>query len=240
MAGTGHREWPAAQPRPGRQTVPQGALINGDVRVMVLPCREVAHRLALEGHLRSSPCVNWISAKWSSAVACRPRPCVTTNSLGCCRHWPSRPAPQYDEQVLERLALIGLGQAAGLSLQQIGASLPPQRGCLTLDREALLAQADVLQRQIIQLQRAGTCNVRRPARRQRMPKCGSFRKLLRAQQRMAVGERSVSTHGVNPLQHDLGRSTPCVMIQSRVLTSHVHAAPRHAPSVPAPDPARRH
>ena len=36
---------------------------------------------------------------------------------------------QYDEQVLERLALIGLGQAAGLSLQQIGVSLPPQRGC---------------------------------------------------------------------------------------------------------------
>ncbi len=32
---------------------------------------------------------------------------------------------QYDEQVLERLALIGLGQAAGMSLQQIGASLPP-------------------------------------------------------------------------------------------------------------------
>ncbi|HBC50949.1 MAG TPA: MerR family transcriptional regulator, partial [Stenotrophomonas maltophilia] len=60
---------------------------------------------------------------------------------------------QYDERVLERLALIGLGQAAGLSLQQIGLSLPPQHGCISLDREALLAQADVLQRQITQLQR---------------------------------------------------------------------------------------
>lgn len=96
---------------------------------------------------------------------------------------------QYDEQVLERLALIGLGQAAGLSLQQIGASLPPQRGCISLDREALLAQADVLQRQITQLQRvrrhlqrAAACPEARDARQ-----CGSFRKLLRAQQRMAGG-----------------------------------------------------
>ena len=89
---------------------------------------------------------------------------------------------QYDEQVLERLALIGLGQAAGLSLQQIGASLPH-----LLDREALLAQADVLQRQITRLQRvrrhlqrAAACPQAEDAR-----KCGSFQKLLRAQQRMA-------------------------------------------------------
>lgn len=89
--------------------------------------------------------------------------------------------------MLERLALIGLGQAAGLSLQQIGASLPLQRGCISLDREALLAQADVLQRQITRLQRvrrhlqrAAACPQAEDAR-----KCGSFQKLLRAQQRMA-------------------------------------------------------
>ncbi|KOQ62138.1 MULTISPECIES: MerR family transcriptional regulator [Stenotrophomonas] len=93
---------------------------------------------------------------------------------------------QYDAQVLERLALIGLGQAAGLSLQQIGASLPSQQGCISLDREALLAQAEVLQRQITRLQRvrrhlqrAAACPQAGDAR-----KCGSFRKLLRAQQRM--------------------------------------------------------
>ncbi|OBU52474.1 MerR family transcriptional regulator [Stenotrophomonas maltophilia] len=93
---------------------------------------------------------------------------------------------QYDAQVLERLALIGLGQAAGLSLQQIGASLPSQQGCISLDREALLAQAEVLQRQITRLQRvrrrlqrAAACPQAEDAR-----KCGSFRKLLRAQQRM--------------------------------------------------------
>lgn len=96
---------------------------------------------------------------------------------------------QYDEQVLERLALIGLGRSAGLSLQQIGLSLPPQHGCITLDREALLAQADVLQQQISQpqrvrrhLQRAAACPEAQDARQ-----CGSFRKLLRAQQRMAGG-----------------------------------------------------
>lgn len=96
---------------------------------------------------------------------------------------------QYDDQVLERLALIGLGQSAGLSLQQIGLSLPPQRGCITLDREVLLAQADVLQQQISQLQRvrrhlqrAAACPEAQDARQ-----CGSFRKLLRAQQRLAGG-----------------------------------------------------
>ncbi|MEG0184507.1 MAG: MerR family transcriptional regulator [Stenotrophomonas sp.] len=95
---------------------------------------------------------------------------------------------QYDEQVLERLALIGLGQAAGLSLQQIGASLPRQ-GRIMLDREALLAQAEVLQRQIAQLQRvrrhlqrAAACPQAQDARQ-----CGSFRKLLRTQQRMTGG-----------------------------------------------------
>lgn len=92
---------------------------------------------------------------------------------------------QYDEQVLERLALIGLGQAAGLSLQQIGLSLP-QQDCITLDRDALLAQAEVLQRQITQLQRvrrhlqrAAACPQTHDARQ-----CSSFRKLLRAQQRV--------------------------------------------------------
>lgn len=92
---------------------------------------------------------------------------------------------QYSEAVLERLALIGLGQAAGLSLQQIGASLP-QQGGITLDREALLAQAELLQRQITRLQRvrhhlqrAAACPQAHDARQ-----CSSFRKLLRAQRRL--------------------------------------------------------
>lgn len=93
---------------------------------------------------------------------------------------------QYDQQVLERLALIGLGQSAGLSLQQIGAAMPQGAG-LALDRTALLAQADALQRQILGLQRvqdrlrrAAACPHAEDARR-----CASFRRLLRAQQRLA-------------------------------------------------------
>ncbi|WP_447935017.1 MerR family transcriptional regulator [Stenotrophomonas lactitubi] len=93
---------------------------------------------------------------------------------------------QYHEQVLERLALIGLGQSAGLSLQQIGAAMPQGAG-LALDRTALLAQADALQRQIRGLQRvqerlrrAAACPHAEDARR-----CASFRRLLRAQQRPA-------------------------------------------------------
>lgn len=93
---------------------------------------------------------------------------------------------QYHEKVLERLALIGLGQSAGLSLQQIGAAMPQGAG-LALDRTALLAQADALQRQIRGLQRvqerlrrAAVCPHAEYARR-----CASFRRLLRAQQRLA-------------------------------------------------------
>ncbi|MNS94102.1 Redox-sensitive transcriptional activator SoxR [compost metagenome] len=95
---------------------------------------------------------------------------------------------QYHEKVLERLALIGLGQSAGLSLQQIGAAMPQGAG-LALDRTALLAQADALQRQIRGLQRvqerlrrAAACPHAEDARR-----CASFRRLLRAQQRVARG-----------------------------------------------------
>ncbi|PII21880.1 MerR family transcriptional regulator [Stenotrophomonas sp. LMG 10879] len=93
---------------------------------------------------------------------------------------------QYDQQVLERLALIGLGQSAGLSLQQIGAAMPQGAG-LALDRTALLAQADALQQQIRGLQRvqdrlrrAAACPHAEDARR-----CASFRRLLSAQQRVA-------------------------------------------------------
>jgi DNA-binding transcriptional MerR regulator len=91
-------------------------------------------------------------------------------------------------QVLERLALIGLGQSAGLSLQQIGAAMPQGAG-LALDRTALLARADALQQQIRRLQRAqdrlrraAACPHAEDARR-----CASFRRLLRAQQRVARG-----------------------------------------------------
>jgi hypothetical protein len=115
--------------------------------------------------------------------------------LGCCRRW----AVAACAAVRAGAGTAGAdrpGPGGRAVVAADRASLPPQRGC-TADREALLAQADVLQRQIIQLQRcAGTCSGGCPSAD---AECGSFRKLLRAQQRMA-GERSVSTHGVNLLQ----------------------------------------
>jgi hypothetical protein len=97
---------------------------------MALPCREVAHRLALEGRLEVKP-VRELDigevVKRSGVPASTLR---YYEQLGLLQALGRRGLRrQYDEQVLERLALIGLGQAAGLSLQQIGLSLPPQRGC---------------------------------------------------------------------------------------------------------------
>jgi DNA-binding transcriptional MerR regulator len=59
---------------------------------------------------------------------------------------------QYAPSVLPRLALIALGRSAGFSLAQIGTLLLADAGS-GLDRHALLAQADVLGRQIRLLQR---------------------------------------------------------------------------------------
>ena len=49
----------------------------------------------------------------------------------------------FDASVLDRLALIGLGQAAGFSLDEIAAMLG-RRGTPVIDRQALSAKADEL------------------------------------------------------------------------------------------------
>jgi len=49
----------------------------------------------------------------------------------------------FDAGVLDRLALIGLGRAAGFSLDEIGVMLG-RRGRPTIDRIALAAKADAL------------------------------------------------------------------------------------------------
>ncbi|MCT5990169.1 helix-turn-helix domain-containing protein, partial [Pseudomonas aeruginosa] len=51
----------------------------------------------------------------------------------------------FDAGVLERLALIGLGRAAGLSLDEI-AGMGAADGALRIDRAALAAKADELDR----------------------------------------------------------------------------------------------
>ena len=50
---------------------------------------------------------------------------------------------QFDEQILERLALISLGRAAGFSLDEIARMFAPD-GRPRIDRQALTAKADEL------------------------------------------------------------------------------------------------
>jgi DNA-binding transcriptional MerR regulator len=57
---------------------------------------------------------------------------------------------QFDAAVLQRLALISLGQVAGFTLDEIGQMFGPD-GTLAVDRARLLAKADELDRTITRL-----------------------------------------------------------------------------------------
>ncbi|WP_175893093.1 helix-turn-helix domain-containing protein [Burkholderia pseudomultivorans] len=86
---------------------------------------------------------------------------------------------QYDEAVLERLALIALGREAGFSLDEIGAMFGAD-GRPAIDRAKLDEKADALDRTIRRLgavrdalRHAAACPA--PSHLE----CPSFRKLLR-------------------------------------------------------------
>ena len=88
----------------------------------------------------------------------------------------------YDPNVLERLALIALGRAAGFSLDEI-AQMFGADGRPRIDRQKLLAKADDIDRTIRELQamRDGlrhTAVCKAPSHLE----CPSFRRLLRAAQ----------------------------------------------------------
>jgi DNA-binding transcriptional MerR regulator len=87
---------------------------------------------------------------------------------------------QFDPSVLERLAIIALASAAGLSLQEIVRMLKPD-GRLHVDRQVLLTKADELDNTIQRLsamvkglRHAAAC--RAPSHME----CPTFRRLLRA------------------------------------------------------------
>ena len=87
---------------------------------------------------------------------------------------------QFDARVLERLALIALGQAAGFSLEEIALMFAPD-GRPRLDRQALAAKAKELDRTIRKLtamrddlRHAAACPA--PSHME----CPTFRRLLRA------------------------------------------------------------
>ena len=95
----------------------------------------------------------------------------------------------FDPGVLERLALIALGRAAGFSLDEIALMFAPD-GQPRIDRQMLAAKADELDKTIRTLsamreglRHAAAC--RAPSHMQ----CPTFRRILRAAASGAIGAR---------------------------------------------------
>ena len=95
----------------------------------------------------------------------------------------------FDPGVLERLALIAMGRAAGFSLQEISHMFAPD-GRPRIDRQMLAAKAEELDRTIRKLtamrdslRHAAKC----PARSHM--ECPTFRRLLRATASAAIDAR---------------------------------------------------
>ena len=96
---------------------------------------------------------------------------------------------QFDPGVLERLALIALGRAAGFSLDEIASMFAPD-GRPRIDRQALAAKADELERTIRKLtaMRDGLRHAAACPARSHM-ECRKFRRFLRAAASGAIGAR---------------------------------------------------
>ena len=95
----------------------------------------------------------------------------------------------FDEQILERLALISLGQAAGFTLDEIAGMFTPD-GAPRIDRQVLAARADDLDKTIRRfsamrdsLRHAAACPA--PTHME----CPSFQRLLRAAASGAIRRR---------------------------------------------------
>jgi DNA-binding transcriptional MerR regulator len=98
----------------------------------------------------------------------------------------------FDPAVLERLALIALGQASGFSLDEIAHMFAPD-GRPRIDRKMLTAKAEELNRTIRNLtamrdglRHAAAC--RAPSHME----CPTFRRLLRAAASGAIGARTIA------------------------------------------------
>ncbi len=96
---------------------------------------------------------------------------------------------QYDAAVLERLALIALGRAAGFSLDEI-AQMFAADGRPRIDRQMLSAKASELDGTIRQLSamRDGLLHAAKCPAPSHM-ECPTFRRILRAAGAGALGER---------------------------------------------------
>ena len=118
---------------------------------------------------------------------------------------------QFDPSVLERLALIALGRAAGFSLDEIALMFAPD-GQPRIDRQTLAAKAAELDRMIGKLtamrqglRHAAVCPA--PSHME----CPTFRRLLRAAASGAIGERGMrvvpSRRGAFPENSSTRRKT---------------------------------
>lgn len=94
---------------------------------------------------------------------------------------------RFAPNVLDQLALIALGQAAGFSLDEIGAMFAPG-GQAQIDRKQLLAKAEEIERTIKRLQ-AMSDGLRHAAacRAPSHAECPTFRRLLKAAAAGALG-----------------------------------------------------
>lgn len=104
----------------------------------------------------------------------------------------------FEPAVLERLALIALGRAAGFSLDEIASMFTPD-GQPSIDREMLLAKAKELDRTIARLQamrdglqHAAACQA--PSHME----CPTFRRILQAAASGVVGGRTIRKRGRLP------------------------------------------
>lgn len=96
----------------------------------------------------------------------------------------------FDEAVLQRLALIALGRAAGFTLDEIALMLAPD-GQVRIDRQRLADKADELDRTIGQLtaMREGLLHAaacRAPSHME----CPTFQRILQAAAKGAIGTRT--------------------------------------------------
>ena len=102
---------------------------------------------------------------------------------------PAGTRRRFAPGVLDQLALVALGQAAGLSLDEIQSMLSPQGGP-NIDRKLLAAKADEIDTQVRQL-RAMSRGLRHAAacRAPSHAQCPTFQKLLKAAATGALDRR---------------------------------------------------
>lgn len=98
---------------------------------------------------------------------------------------------RFAPAVLDQLALIALGQAAGFSLDEIGGMFTPQ-GEAHIDRQRLLDKADEIDRTVQRL-KAMSAGLRHAAvcPAPRHAECPSFRRLLKAAAAGALEKRGL-------------------------------------------------